>query len=146
MKKIYLILLVLFLAFSNKAISQETNTLLTGTWTFDYTASVQEMDAASKLNLDTINAVRRARLEQSYIGRVIIFNATGNYQQTLSSGHTASGTWVLSDDKQYVVITDPNGNKHTQQIQSISNTQLVLKPILESNVKMILPQWSFVKS
>ncbi len=145
MRKIYLILLVLFLSFSNKAISQETNTLLTGTWAFDYTASVQAMDAASKLNLDTINAVRRVRIEQSYIGRVVLFNATGNYQQTLSNGHTASGTWVLSDDKQYVIITDPNGNKHTQQIQSISSTQLVLKPILESNVKMILPQWSFIK-
>ncbi len=146
MKRIYLVLLVLFLGFTIKVSSQETTTLLTGTWAFDFNASIQEMDTASKMNLDTIDTVRRVRLEQSYIGRIVIFSDNGNYQQTLSNGHTASGTWILSDDKQYIVITDPNGNKHTQQIRSISTTKLVLKPILESNVKMIIPEWSFVKS
>ena len=146
MQKIYLIVLVLFLGFTAKVSSQETSTLLTGTWTFDYQESVQQMDAASKMHLDSVSSVRRARIEQSYIGRLITFNTDGSYLQTLSNGHTANGTWTLSEDSQYVIITDPNGNQYTQQIQSISATQLILKPILESNVRMIIPQWSFVKS
>ena len=146
MKPLYILVTLLFLSFTTKVISQETGTLLIGTWAFDYTASKSRMSPASIQHLDSISPARLARLESSYIGRLVTFNADGSYSQTLSNGHTANGTWVLSDDNQHVIITDPNGNQHTQQIQSISATELVLKPILESNVKMIIPTWNFVKS
>ena len=146
MKRIYLILFILFLGLSTTVSSQETAMLLTGTWTFDYQESLQIMDTASKMHLDSVSPIRKQRIESSYIGRQVTFNTDGSYSQILSDGHIANGTWALSADNQYVSIADSNGNSYTQKIEVLSATQLVLKPVLSANTRMLISIWSFVKS
>lgn len=147
MKALYIIFLLLFLSFPDQTVCQNTSTssLLVGTWIFDYDDSVKNMEASSKMHLDSVAQTRREMIEKSYRGRLVTFSDNGNYEQTLADGHTAIGTWELSKNEKSVIITDPNGNKYTQKIKSLSDSRLVLKPIVEGKVKMLISKWNFVK-
>ena len=147
-KTIYLLLFLVVLSVPNQAIGQEksTSSLLVGTWIFDYDQSVKNMETSSKVHLDSVAQDRKERIEKSYKGRLVTFSDVGSYEQSLADGRITKGTWGLSKNKKSVIITDPNGNKYTQKIKLLSDTQLVLKPVLEGKAKMLISEWNFIKS
>lgn len=136
------------LGFSDKASAQETSVKqqLAGSWIFDYNASMNKMEDASKRKLDNMTTDFKNRVENNYKGRIITFKENGDYEQVLANGHRAIGTWKLSKNQRTVLITDPDGMLHKQKIKSLSDGQLVLKPMLEGEAKMLISEWNFIKS
>lgn len=147
MKLKHYIISALILCTANQSFTQESfsTSLLHGSWSFDYDSAIEIMDDSSKENLDSIPYFQLELLEKNYRGRLVTFRENGKYEQVIQGGNKTVGSWILSEDKKTIVITNPYGTEFKQKIKVLKNDQLVLKPITDKNNKMLIPLWVFIK-
>lgn len=117
---------------------------LVGTWVFDYTTSVANMDAGAKKVYEK-NQKLQVGLERSFRNRQLIFDDKGNYLLRLASGKQVPGTWNMNAINGSKLLM--SSSKHTENLTVVmlSATSLVLKTMNNGKAKPILGTWYFTK-
>lgn len=140
----YVSMLMLLVFSSTILCAQDIGTHpLIGTWEFDYGPSLSKMETSTKTRLDGLPQ-QKSSVEAAYRGRKVIFDSDGSYVQLLADGRSATGIWSLGDNNM-VLITDPRGNSYPQRITMLTDSHLVLEPIVEGQTKSLFPEWHFNK-
>lgn len=116
---------------------------LVGTWVFDYESSMANMDENAKKVLAK-SPTLQGRLESSYRNRQIILAIDGSYSLHLPDGKQVLGTWELDTNGNTVIIHYQNQNENLS-IVTVLSTALVLKPVIDGNVKPMFSTWYFTK-
>lgn len=124
---------------------QITSEQIIGTWLFNYDASFAKMEAKVKSQYDSISVERKTKIDNSYKGRTLIFNADGSIVQNLSDGRTAKGTWVYNDKTKNIEITNPKGLVYYQKVKSFTSTSLVLEAKAIGSNQPIISEMHFTK-
>lgn len=149
MKPQYYIIAVILLIFSfpQTSTSQNIQEQIVGTWTFDYEASLSNMDEASKAHYARIGAERQNRISGAYKGRKITFNADGSYTQVFSNGKSSTITWAIKGNKD-LEITTSDGRSIPFKIEELGTNKLILSPVNTKGNKasVLFSYWYLTKN
>ncbi len=117
---------------------------LMGTWVFDYSTSVANMEAGAK-KVYSNNTKLQVGLEKSYRSRQLIFYSDGRYLLRLLNGKQVTGTWNMNALNGNKILLRTSQRSSNLTIVQVTASSLVLKPINEGNVKSVLGTWYFTK-
>lgn len=138
------VIFVILIFSSYSSVAQIQRDQLVGTWVFDYSSSVANMDAGAKKVYEK-NQKLQVGLERSFRNRQLIFDDKGNYLLRLASGKQVPGTWNMNAINGSKLLM--SSSKHTENLTVVmlSATSLVLKPMNNGKAKPILGTWYFTK-
>lgn len=144
--KIYICIVVLLFTFTlQQSYAQNTDeTTLIGTWTFDYESSLKSIQTQGQKPYDKMDATRRSRIEQAFKGRQLIFFEDGTFEQKLTDGRQAVGTWAVSSG--ILFMTSSKGTDYEYQLSELTTESLILKIKEYGEVKPIFKKWYFTKN
>lgn len=140
------VLLLAFISISQKAEAQRIEEQLIGSWVFDYTTSLANLETSAKQHIYSMPPVRILRIENAYKERAISYQANGVYNLLLKDGRTSTGHWQLNNDKTVIELTNTKGKTQYQKIKSLNPGALISEPETTANKKMFIPAWYYTKS
>jgi hypothetical protein len=118
---------------------------LVGKWAFDYSSSLSKMDTKAQFLYQSMDAVRKSKLEQAYSGRQFVFTSDGSMTQQLADGRAATGSWRLSADGLQLELVDVQNKAQSFVIKQSTETTLVLEVVSQGITKMLLSEWHLIK-
>lgn len=149
MKHIYTLLFVIVLSIPFNIHAQlnttDTNTLIIGTWTFDYTTSITHLAPDKKELFDAFTPDILTNIEKAYVNRTLTFDPSGTFIQTSQGGRTTTGTWKLSSDNRVIEMTNTAGMLLETRVVQLSEQNLLLSPIEPGESTLLMNQWYFTK-
>ena len=149
MKTIYksIVVMIFFITTTGFSQGKTIQEQVIGTWSIDYEEMMSNLEEPSREHLDSMKVARRSRILNNYKGRKITFGSDGSYYQLLADGRNVSGTWQLIESDSQIEVTGPDGKaKLFQEIIKLSDTYMILRPIVEDTKTMTIPIWYFTKS
>ena len=142
MKLTILLSIITMSCFLSILSAQNNVEALIGSWEFNLSISETKMQTETKLRLES-SPTQKTLIEQLYKKRKVIFSDDGSYEQILLDGRISKGEWKLDNDTIY--ITDTNGYAYKQKIEVLTESHLVLIPIVDEGIIPYMPEWHFLK-
>lgn len=147
MKTIYTLMLVFALGTTLNCNAQDTpvETLLTETWTFDYTTSIAHLAPNKKELFDAFTPDILTNIEKAYVNRTLTFDPSGAFEQTSQDGRSTKGTWNYLTDQSVIQMTNDTGALLELIVVKITVNSLLLTPIENGETTLLMNQWYFTK-
>lgn len=140
-----IVILLIAMGFSEALLAQNKKHEVTGTWTFDYQASMAKLTKKSEYS--SIDARRKDILEMNYKGRTLTLGLDGSYSQLFFNGRQIAGSWTFSSNGKDIIVTNANGESCKLKVKEVSSTQMVLKPEPEKGKNnMMVSEWFLTKN
>lgn len=142
-----LVLLVAILGLPGTMSSQTLQEQLTGSWTFDFQASLNSTSQRSKTHYNAMDPSRKTRVSNIYNNRKLTFNSDGTCIQELADGRTSQVTWNLTTDNK-LRITAPNGRSILFMIRALDASALLLEQVntMGGNTNILFTNWHLTKN
>ena len=119
---------------------------ITGSWTLNYTATIENMKPEAKAKFDSMSLQRKSRVQGLYSNRAITLKSDNSYNLTLADGRQINGTWILKVGENMIEITDTKGLKHKQKVKAVNDNVLVLLPENIGKGTMLFSELHFSKN
>ncbi|WP_127019803.1 hypothetical protein [Flagellimonas beolgyonensis] len=123
--------------------AQKSGATINGNWRLDYEKSYAEVVPEIKMQMDTIPEFK-AKVREMFVGRQFEINDAGVYKHKLSNGQVLQGSWQLNGP--IMVLKDAMGNTDKQRILLLTESTLVIEPILSGDAKPLIPRYYFTKN
>ncbi len=136
--------ILLFVLLISSLISQaQINPNLQGSWSLDYTTTINSLSGTSLEKYNSVNDVIKQKLLNLYQGRNFIFNNNGTYQMSGTNGNVRQGNWSITNNT-LLRLVDGVSNQIILYNISYTNTHMVLSKQGVTVNASIIPNLYFV--
>lgn len=136
--------LIFILAFLKSNAQNSSNTDILGAWTMNYDKTLDEIQGLGEKTYETMDVARKNRIELAYKGRVLTFFTDGTFEQKLTDGRQANGTWSITGQKLFLISA--KGTEYEYGIHKITSNTLEIKTKEYGESKPIFKTWHFNKN
>lgn len=115
---------------------------LVGNWFIDTNATMAAIPPDNQEQLNSIPGLQQ-QIITSYTGRSLSLTASGEFNQSLSSGTSISGTWHVSNA--LLILETDTGAKQEQEFSVLPDGRLLLFLPSQEHSQHIVPNQYYIK-